>query len=194
MPSYYTGNYYLNLSQMQVNAKAFDNILYQVGFTWTDNAIAALLGNAQQESTINPGIWQNLDTSNPELGFGLFQWTPSTNYTDWCVQNNYVAGNMEPAIFRLDYELENGLQWIPTTDYPISFHDFLYGDYPLDYLAKAFLHNYERPKVYDDANRVAKATYWYKYLKGEDPDPPGPGPGPTESGQMWWIYYLKRRL
>ena len=48
---------------------------------WTLNAVAAMLGNMQSESTINPGIWEGLD---PFVGgYGLVQWTPYTKYSDW---------------------------------------------------------------------------------------------------------------
>lgn len=37
------------------------------------NVIAAICGNFYQESTVNPGIWENLTVNAP--GFGLGQWT-----------------------------------------------------------------------------------------------------------------------
>ena len=45
---------------------------------WTAEAVAGLLGNQQVESTLNPGIWQDL---TPGGGWGLVQWTPSSNST-----------------------------------------------------------------------------------------------------------------
>ena len=44
---------------------------------WTLNAVAAMLGNMQSESTINPGIWEGLD---PFVGgYGLVQWRLTQN-------------------------------------------------------------------------------------------------------------------
>ena len=56
---------------------------------WTTNAIAGILGNMQSESNINPGVWQNLDSGNYILGFGLVQLTPANNYTTLASANGY---------------------------------------------------------------------------------------------------------
>ena len=74
------GNFYLSESQRQANA--YEVYLFFSGRGWTLNAIAGMLGNMESESNINPGIWQNLDAYNYNLGFGLVQWTPATNYTN----------------------------------------------------------------------------------------------------------------
>ena len=68
------------LEEMQNNAVLIWNYFKSQG--WTLNSVAAMLGNMQSESTINPGIWENLDPiiSN---GYGLVQWTPSTKYSEW---------------------------------------------------------------------------------------------------------------
>lgn len=74
MPNYYTGNRWLTLAEQKVNANYLRSLLEAEG--WTLHAISGLLGNTQTESTINPGIWQNLNPGNPKLGYGLTQWTP----------------------------------------------------------------------------------------------------------------------
>ena len=76
-----SGNRYLSKSEMENNALIIKNYLTSKG--WTLNAIAGILGNMESESTINPGIWQSLNAGNMSGGFGLGQWTPATNYTDW---------------------------------------------------------------------------------------------------------------
>ena len=58
MPEWITGNRYLSLSEQQTNATYIRNYLQPDG--WTLNAIAAMLGNMETESTINPGTWENL--------------------------------------------------------------------------------------------------------------------------------------
>ena len=70
-----SGNRYLSLSEMQNNVDIIHYFFRSAG--WTDNAIAAMLGNMQSESTINPGIWEGLDPYAG--GYGLVQWTPYTN-------------------------------------------------------------------------------------------------------------------
>lgn len=40
---------------------------------WTDNAIAALCGNMEIESYLNPGQFELNKNYNPEFGFGLVQ-------------------------------------------------------------------------------------------------------------------------
>lgn len=66
VPSYYSGNFFLSLSQMQVNATYLYGLLNAEG--WTLHAIAGLLGNTQTESTHNPGIWQNLTPNKGGYG------------------------------------------------------------------------------------------------------------------------------
>ena len=70
-----------------------------------------MLGNMQRESTINPGLWQNMDEGNTSLGLGLVQWTPATNLINWC--NNFGLDylDIESQCSRIIYELENGLQY-----------------------------------------------------------------------------------
>lgn len=46
-----------------------------------------MLGNMETESTINPGIWQSLNSGNASGGFGLTQWTPATKYINWANNN-----------------------------------------------------------------------------------------------------------
>ena len=81
------GNY--ALSQEQMNANALEVYKYLSARGWSLNAIAGLLGNMQSESYVNPGVWQSLQANNYSGGFGLVQWTPATNYTDWARQNGY---------------------------------------------------------------------------------------------------------
>ena len=160
--TYYSGNMYLSLSEMQVNAEYILNYMGNAG--WSKNAICAMLGNMQKESTINPGIWQNLDSSDSSLGYGLVQWTPSTKYTEWCDTKGYEYGSMESNLLRILYELENGLQWITKDEYPISFREFTTSTLEVDYLTEVFLQNYERAGVSALDERIENANYWYNYL------------------------------
>lgn len=158
----YSGNYYLSLEQMTENAQYILDYLLNEG--WTKNAICGMLGNLQRESTINPGIWQNLDSGNTSLGYGLVQWTPATNYLNWCDSEGLEPSAMDSNLKRILYELENGLQYYSTYEYPESFRNFTKSTKDVKYLASAFLHNYERAGVSAESERRQNAQYWYDNL------------------------------
>lgn len=157
------GNFYLSEVQMQGNAVEVYDFLVPRG--WTLNAIAGMLGNMQTESNINPGIWQNLDYGNYSLGFGLAQWTPATNYTDWATANGYEISDPEGQLIWIDTRSESSGQWIPTSDYDISFEDFKTSSQSPEYLASAFLKNFERAGVEVESERRKQARSWYSYLE-----------------------------
>jgi hypothetical protein len=180
-------NAFLSLEEMTINAEYI--LTWLTGKGWTKNAICGTLGNMQTESTINPGIWQNLDEGNTSLGFGLVQWTPSTKYTDWCHDRGLIPEEMNSNLERIIYEVENGLQWISTSGYPLSFKEFTLSTETPEYLAQAFLKNYERPYDQNQPNRSSQARYWWDNLKGTGEIDPGTTPGdePTEYSifHMW---------
>lgn len=173
----HSGNRYLSLSEMTENAQYILDYLTNEG--WSKNAICGMLGNMQRESTINPGIWQNLDEGNTSLGFGLVQWTPATKYFSWCDSNNLVYSNMDSNLKRILYELENGLQYIKTDSYPLTFAEFTQSTKDVSYLASAFLHNYERAGVAAETERQENAKYWYSTLTGGGSGTGGGGSGGT---------------
>lgn len=173
-----TGNRYLSMSEMQNNADIMYAFFTEQG--WSINAISAMFGNMQTESTLNPGIWENLD---PFVGgYGLVQWTPYTHYSDWAGDGWQDNGQKEME--RIIYELENHLQWISTSIYPMTFREFSQSDKPPAYLAQAFLYNYERPAVKPQPARSRQAEYWYEYLAGHPP---------TKQIPIWLLFKLKER-
>lgn len=155
-------NAYLTLAEMQVNARYIYQYFSAQG--WTLNAIAGMLGNMQTESTINPGIWQNLDKGNTSLGFGLVQWTPATKILEYLDNHGFSDTDIEGQCQRIVYEKEHGLQYIMTDSYPMSFLEFSISSDTPEYLAYVFLNNYERPSNKDQPNRKTQARYWYDYL------------------------------
>lgn len=186
MPDYYTGNFYLNDEQMKVNASY---LWAKMGaLRWSINAVAGMLGNMQSESSINPGIWQNLDEGNLNDGYGLVQWTPASKYIDWANSNGYALGGMEGQIARFDYEVENQIQWYATANYPISFAEFKSTSLTPYNAAMAFLECYERPENPNQPHRGTQAEYWYTYLMNEPPPPPPPT---RETRKMPLLYYLR---
>ena len=164
----------LTKSQMSVNATYIYKALTAKG--WTINAVSALLGNMQAESSINPGRWQSEDVGNTSMGYGMVQWTPATKYINWCSDNGYIDySEMDSNIARILYELENNVQWIATSSYNFSFKEFSKSNKAPSYLAVSFLLNYERPA--DQSSTVQKyrgelANSWYTYLTGVEPEQP----------------------
>ena len=79
------------------------------------NVIAAICGNFYQESTVNPGIWENLTVGDP--GYGLGQWTDNppvvmrrTALFNWLSANNYAQDSGQGQLEFLIYED----LWIPS--------------------------------------------------------------------------------
>lgn len=152
---------------MTVNAQYILDNLTAVG--WSKESVCAMLGNMQTESTINPGIWQDLAEGRLDLGYGLVQWTPASKYIEWANSNGYALGNMEGQFARLQWEIDNNQQWIPTDAYPMSFSAFKTSALTPEYLAQAFLRNYERPSNQNQPNRSTQARYWYDTLTEGQP-------------------------
>lgn len=159
-----SGNRYLSMNEMTVNAQEIMNQLTSRG--WSKNAVAGMLGNMQSESTINPGIWESL-TPNTSRGFGLVQWTPATKLISWAQSSglDYTSGDVQ--LQRIDWELANNQQWSATSQYPMSFQEFKVSTLTPEYLAQAFLRNYERPLNPNQPVRSTQARYWYNNLEGE---------------------------
>lgn len=181
------GNRYLSRSEMQNNAELIWGFFKAQG--WTLESVSGMLGNMQSESSINPGIWQNL-TVNYNNGFGLTQWTPATKYINWA-GSDYKNGYLQCE--RIIWELDNHEQWISTSGYPLSFKTFSTSTESPEYLAQAFLKNYERPKDQNQPWRSTQAREWYEYLGGTTPpDPPDP-PTPTGNWPRSKIWMYMRR-
>lgn len=156
-----SGNYWLNQSQMENNAKLVHRFFIQRG--WTLEAISGMLGNMESESSINPGIWYGLVVGS--RSYGLVQWDPYTKYSNWAGENWQDNGPLECQ--RIIYEMENGLQWIQTSKYPFAFKDFVKATNTPEYLAQVWLYNYERPADLDQPQRSTQARAWYNFLSGE---------------------------
>lgn len=207
---FYTGNNYLNQSQIDVNFIWFWQYLVNRDISpFTDvTAICAMAGNIQQESTFNPGLWQNR-TINNEKGFGLVQWTPATKYLDWCKKENLTPQYMDTACERLIVECINSSeyrQWIPTSEFSISFEEFAVNSegYDIDTATKCFLKCYERAGDERLEKRLQYARYFLAKSDVEIPpfNPPGglptpPGQFKTFTNRLWMIlrpYYMYRRF
>ena len=157
------GNKYLTEAQMQGNAIEVHKYFAKMG--WSLNAIGGILGNMEKESNINPGLWQSLQEGNYKGGFGLVQWTPATNYTNWATANGYSITNPDGQLYWIQNLTVSSGQWIQTAAYPITFEQFRTSKESPEYLASAFLKNFERAGVEVEAERRQCARKWYNYLE-----------------------------
>ena len=203
--AYYGSEYYessaLTTAEMQVNATYLYNVLTTY-MGWSTNAVAAILGNMQAESSINPGRWQSDIVGNTSGGYGLVQWTPATKYFDMV---QYFGGEdddpstMDHNIDMILFEVTNNRQWISTSAYPLSFSEFTTSEESPSYLAKAFLLNYERPADQSEsvqAFRASLAERWYRYItSGDFPDIPEPDtPKKKKKSGYNFILFNRRRF
>lgn len=189
--SWIVGNRYLTLSEKQNNAKEVNIVLTSYG--WSQNAIAGILGNMESESHINPGLWQSLEFGNYSGGYGLVQWTPATNYINWANLHGYPITDGDYQLQWIDQETTNYGQWIQTDSYPITFEQFKTSSESPEYLASAFLKNFERAGVEVEAQRRNQARYWFNYLGNSGNVTPTPNPSPTTWKKRKYKFYLFKR-
>lgn len=186
-------NQYLTNAQMEANASMITVWLRSRG--WTDNAIAGLLANMQDESTINPGIWENLTVGTG--GFGLVQWTPASKYRNWAEARwpGQDPANGQHQLERIQWELENPReadQYYQTSAYPISAADFMRSTLSPQYLAYAWMYNYERPASLIKPWRKDYAARWWYFITGGQPEPPGPEPPEPGSLPLWLLFKFRK--
>ena len=158
----HTGNYYLSEAERADNAK----LIYQIltGYGWSKNAICATLGNLEQESTLSPGIRQIYGS-----GFGLAQWTPGSNYTNWAAKNGYDDASIEGQLLFLNWTMRSDCpteykMWYRTSSFNLTYEEFICSTQPVTYLTEAFMREYERPGTPHLDRRVAYAERWYGYF------------------------------
>lgn len=161
--SWISGNRYLTESEMQNNALIIRDYLVDKG--WSMNAIAGMLGNMESESTINPGIWQGLiEGTGGGGGFGLVQFTPYTNFTNWADSNGYEWADGNAQLKWIDEVTSSFGQWIPTDNYNFSFETFKTSSESPEYLASSFLKNFERAGVEVEEERRTQGRKWYEFI------------------------------
>jgi hypothetical protein len=183
-----SGNRYLSTDEMKNNAAIIYQALTEKG--WSVNAIAGMLGNMQSESTINPGIWQSLDEGNYSMGYGLVQWTPATNYTNWATEHGYEISDGDGQLIWIDEVTTQVGQWIATDAYNISFDEFKTSSETPEYLASAFLKNFERAGVEVEEERRTQAAEWYTYLTGSEFEPEPELPTYTKKIRRHYKFFL----
>lgn len=194
--TYYNESEYLSQQEMEINAIYICSFFLNQG--WSINAIAGTLGNMQAESSLNPGIWQSNNIGNTSGGYGLVQWTPASNYFNWCNASSISdPSEMDSNLTRIMYEKDHNLQYYPTDTYPLSFAEYSVSKESPEYLASAFLKNYERAGIEVEETRRSNARAWFEFLQsGVIPDIPAPIPSSNKKkkGYNWVLFNARRRM
>ena len=141
---------------------------------WSDSAVAGLVGNTTHESYNNPGFHEVGGS-----GFGIVQWTPSSNYTSWAAPRGFPIGTdysdpekyMRGQCERIIYELKTGIEFYPNSRYDRNWtayrdwNSYITNTLTPEEAAWLFMSNYERPN-YNAAMsslsaRQSYARRWY---------------------------------
>ena len=136
---------WLSESQSLQNAQLVANHLIPQG--WTKESVSALCGNMRHESSINPDMYEFNYAWEDNRGYGLVQWTPRSKYWDWAESRGLDPRDGDSQLERIDYEVEQNIQWISTPNYPETYAQFRASTKSMDYLVPAFTWNYERPNA-----------------------------------------------
>ncbi|SLN00286.1 Phage peptidoglycan binding endopeptidase [Brachybacterium faecium] len=135
---------------------------------WSEQAVAGVLGNMEQES----GIMPDISEGGGGPGYGLVQWTSpnaSESGRDYVQRKLKTAGikgdyrTIKVQLQLLEWDMLNG-QYIPTSEYPYSASQFKKLT-DITTATVAFERNFERPAA-THPERVSMAKSWYKKLHG----------------------------
>lgn len=144
---WYDENKYLSESEQLHNAQNVATLLIQSNKGWKKESICAILGNMSQESNVNPNLYEKGFSWEANKGYGLVQWTPRSKYWNWATSNGLDPKKATSQIKRINYEIDNNIQWIKKESYPLTFKEFITNskNKDIDYLTRCFMINYERP-------------------------------------------------
>lgn len=172
---------------------------------WTDNAIAAMVGNMQVESGIDPAcsypkigytmatIGNSYATNYPDAAYGLVQWKgrgstdPDNNQlVGYAIRYGYQWYDGQIQMNRLTWEYQSGSKFHAQTVDGVyyTFNSFAASTGSPSVLAKAWMVCYEG--TYSVlANRQSNAEYWYTYFQSGPTPPTPPTPSDWVSGQYF---------
>lgn len=177
------------------NAKMIYSILSGLG--WTLNAVCGVLGNMGYESNYNPWRWQGDDILSSgdspwnDHGYGLVQFTNTiingTQVTKYLSNGSSYTGygpafsDTTPSSLegqaQMNY-LNSEADYYSRTAWPLTYSQYKISTLSPEYLAKTWLHNYERPSnagTTVENNRASEARYWWNTLSGTSPEEPTTG-------------------
>ena len=162
-----SSNNYLSQSQMENNAMIVYDYLSKQG--WSKNAICGAIANMQAESTINPGLWEKGNATNP--GYGLVQWTPATKWTDYADSYGYNHSDLNRQLEYLIYSMQPGRgEWLVggvASTYQLYASEYISSTRSAYDLAIVFLLCYERPLDQSDSvksYRGSLANNWLSFF------------------------------
>ena len=180
------GAYSRDSAEAKANAEEIYTVL--AGQGWTVNAVSALLGNFGYEGGYNPWRWESDDVLNygdPAIGtsyshgYGLAQFTPAGKYIDdsraqafpgYGPNYNDQQGSLTDGNAQILF-IDGYADYYSTSAYPLSYSEFKRSSETPEYLAAAWVYNYERPAdpTATIAGRQQEARYWFDYLGGVTP-------------------------
>lgn len=150
-------------ADMNKNAKTVYDYLIKKGAT--SAGVAAVIGNMQSESGLNPArtqgdVAEGAAVSDTDVGLGLVQWT-ADRHTALLNAAKAKGVDWKDMSFQLDY-LWQEVQKTPSFKKILSSND-------IDSATQAWIDDYERPQVRTQPSRQAQAHQWYTKLAGTDP-------------------------
>lgn len=80
-----------NTDEGRANIQEMCNFFNERGYSIESQA--GIIGNSVAEGGLNPWRWQG-DKYNQSLGYGLFQYTPASDYINGCTHIQYHAPNL----------------------------------------------------------------------------------------------------
>lgn len=180
-------HYSYGSAEATANAWEIYNYFRGLSAPWAVESIAALCGNAQLESIMNPFI-----RSESESGaFGLWQWiTNKQTMINWANSQGLRATSGSAQVQYVEAERSGAVQdtqYLPRQEFSnVSFNDFAYNQDNLSVrdLARCWWVNYERSAAWQE-DRATWAAGYYQLFTGS---PPPIGTLPT-----WLLFKSGRR-
>ena len=177
-------------AEQKYNADKVYAVLHGLG--WTDNAIAAAVGNMQVESGLDPAcaypmigntiaaIDNTSASSHPDNAYGLVQWKgrgstdPNNNQlVGYAIRYGYEWYDGEIQMQRMTWEYQNNQKFHAQTVDGVyyTYSSFASSTASASVLAKAWMVCYEG--TYSVlSNRQTNADFWYDYFTGGQPPQP----------------------
>ena len=178
-----------NYGSTEATANAWEIYNYFRGLAtpWAVESIAALCGNAQLESIMNPFIRADTESG----AFGLWQWiTNKQTLINWANGQGLRPTSGPAQVQYVEAERSGAVQdsqYLPRQEFShVSFNDFAYNQENLtvQQLAKCWWTNYERSAAWQE-DRATWAAGYYELFTGS---PPPPGTVPP-----WLLFKWKER-
>lgn len=178
-----------NYGTTEATANAWEIYNYFRGLTtpWAVESIAALCGNAQLESQMNPFIRADTESG----AFGLWQWiTNKQTLINWANGQGLRPTSGPAQVQYVEAERSGAVQdsqYLPRQEFShVSFNDFAYNQETLtvQQLAKCWWTNYERSAAWQE-DRATWAAGYYELFTGSPP--------PTGTVPPWLLFKWKER-